>query len=770
MTKVEGTESIPAELRALVRTAMEVLGRQFAAHYGEEAHAELMRVRARMVKLRAASHARMVEELQTLQVAFEALTPGERMTLAHGYSLMMEVTNACENAYRTFRLKQRPITPVQPGGEVTWVITAHPTESRTKELLPLLGRLQDEFILRLERNGSGGEEQIASLLAIITRCPLAPSHTPQPEDEADYLFGVSLHHRNLAALTERRDFAEAFRLKSWVGGDKDGHPGVDEKTLRYSLNRSRGLLLEAVRHWLERWRDVARVHQSYHAEEVELLLGGLSSLTRVTDGDLDRVLSFRAAIEAHFRNLADHVAHVPYSRRLDNLFKMFPALVLRLELRESSDVLEELEASQTPRKFNLHRMFEELVKIGGDSVRSYADCLIISMTRDEHDLARAYRLLKKMKLHEALEVVPLFETLPALQASDRIMTAFCAANPAYVKRRLGSRNGRAQVMLGYSDSAKESGVAPSRFNITMAFTRIERALKKFGLKPLFFHGTGGSVARGGGTLDEQTSTWSRDMVRHFKATYQGEVVSKTFSNPTILTSQIEYVWKLQDPSRRRVESRPEEWATFADRVRGQYQRLVEDPEFLDIVKTATLYPYLHELRLGSRPAKRRALNGVKDLRAIPWVLCWTQARLLLPTWWGVGAAWAEMSAAERDHLRGLYRDGEGSFTTLIKQVRFTLAKVELSVFEHMVKQLSPKHLPRMTQFRDEYQAAVNATREITGERDLMAHRPLLAESLRLRSPLIHPLNVLQVVAIQRNEADLLRVTTTGIASGMLTTG
>jgi phosphoenolpyruvate carboxylase len=88
----------------------------------------------------------------------------------------------------------------------------------------------------------------------------------------------------------------------------------------------------------------------------------------------------------------------------------------------------------------------------------------------------------------------------------------------------------------------------------------------------------------------------------------------------------------------------------------------------------------------------------------------------------------------------------------------------------MVAQLAPAHLPRLTEFRNEYQAAVAATREITGERDLMAHRPLLAESLRLRSPLIHPLNVLQVVAIQRQEADLLRVTTTGIASGMLTTG
>ena len=766
----EQPETIPAELRALVRVAMEVLGKQFAAHYGAPAHAELMRVRERMVKLRSASHARMVEALDALHEQFEKLDPAERLVLAHGYSLMMEITNACENAYRTYRLKQRPPSSVKPGGRVTWVITAHPTESRAKELLPLLQRLQDELILHLERSGAGREEQIASLLAVITRCPLAPQHTPQPSDEADYLFGVSLHHRNLSALTEKREYAESFRLKSWVGGDKDGHPGVDEKTLLYSLNRSRGLLLAAVRHWLERWREVAAVHPSYRVAEVDLLLSGLGALGKIGAGDVDRVQNFRAAIDAHFRNLEDHVAHVPYSRRLENLFVMFPALVLPLELRESSDVLEELEASKTPRRFNLHRMFETLVKIGGKSVRSYADCLIISMTRDEHDLARAHRLLKKMKLADALEVVPLFETLPALQASDRIMTAFLGENPGYVRHRIDARGARAQIMLGYSDSAKESGVAPSRFNITMAFDRLERALRKFGLKPLFFHGTGGSVARGGGSLDEQTSTWSRDMVRHFKATYQGEVVSKTFAHPTILTSQIDHVWKLQDKARPRVESRPQEWAGFADLVRTAYQKLVEDPEFLDIVKTATLYPYLHELRLGSRPAKRKALSGVKDLRAIPWVLCWTQARLLLPTWWGVGTAWRDLDEPGREGLRGLYREGEGSFATLIKQVRFTMAKVELGVFEHMVSRLSPAHRPHLARFRDEYQAAVTAVRDITGERDLMAHRPLLAESLRLRSPLIHPLNVLQVIAIQRQEADLLRVTTTGIASGMLTTG
>ena len=106
----------------------------------------------------------------------------------------------------------------------------------------------------------------------------------------------------------------------------------------------------------------------------------------------------------------------------------------------------------------------------------------------------------------------------------------------------------------------------------------------------------------------------------------------------------------------------------------------------------------------------------------------------------------------------------------MKQVRFTLAKVEFSVFEHQVRALAPAHATRLTQFKAEYEAALRAVREITGEHDLMAHRPLLAESIRLRSPLIHPLNVLQVIGIERREADLLRVTTTGIAAGMLTTG
>ncbi|MGE0525727.1 MAG: phosphoenolpyruvate carboxylase, partial [Bdellovibrionales bacterium] len=273
------------ELRQLVRQTMEVLGQQYVLHFGRPIHKELMQVRSQMADLRHSPHHVQVQVLKRLRARFRKMTPEQRKVLAHGFSLMMEITNVCENAYRAHRLGQRSTKRPMGSGLITWVITAHPTESRSKILLPLLRRLQGELMSSLTQGWVSREESIRSLISVITRSPLAPQQRPRPEEEADYLFASCLHPDNVEALTERDDLSRLFRLKTWVGGDKDGHPGVDEKTLLYSLHRSRRHLLTVIENWLVDWRDTASVHPDYNSAGVDALLRSLHTLERLDPGD-----------------------------------------------------------------------------------------------------------------------------------------------------------------------------------------------------------------------------------------------------------------------------------------------------------------------------------------------------------------------------------------------------------------------------------------------------------------------------------------------------
>ena len=207
-------------------------------------------------------------------------------------------------------------------------------------------------------------------------------------------------------------------------------------------------------------------------------------------------------------------------------------------------------------------------------------------------------------------------------------------------------------------------------------------------------------------------------------------------------------------------------------VSARYQAKIREPEFLEIVSRATGYRYLSDLRLGSRPSKRGRVLSVQALRAIPWVLCWTQTRVLFPTWWGVGSAWQALSVAERAQLQGEWRT-DPLFGSFVKVLASTLARVELPVFQLYLEQsgLDPGIASRaIREFKRELGLAFAFVRSITGERELLWFKPWLSTSILLRAPMIHPLNLIQILTLQDRNPSLIRVSVTGIASGMLTTG
>ena len=184
---------------------------------------------------------------------------------------------------------------------------------------------------------------------------------------------------------------------------------------------------------------------------------------------------------------------------------------------------------------------------------------------------------------------------------------------------------------------------------------------------------------------------------------------------------------------------------------------------------STPYQYLDALKIGSRPSKRQTPGA--RLRAIPWVLCWTQTRALMPTWWGVGSSFEALSDKEKDELKALFQK-DNLISSYFKALGFTLRKVELSIFEMYLRQRHDrkKALEIVRRFEEEYEKALKCFHWVTGESELLWFRPWLSQSVYYRSSMIHPLNLAQLEALKRNDRELLRETVTGVACGMMTTG
>jgi phosphoenolpyruvate carboxylase len=326
-------------------------------------------------------------------------------------------------------------------------------------------------------------------------------------------------------------------------------------------------------------------------------------------------------------------------------------------------------------------------------------------------------------------------------------------------------------MVGYSDSSKENGVLPARLLIEGALFDIEEFLLKHKLTPVFFHGSGGSTGRGGGSVLEQISWLPQSALEIFKVTIQGEMVQRTFSNPAIMRSQVGKVIKGYELFKPKRPRHSKEVTLFSKHIQTAYRELVNDPTFHELTSKATPYDFLDLLKMGSRPTKR-ATPGNFSLRAIPWILCWTQTRLLLPIWWGTGSGWKNLSKEKKQKIKTGYKKSP-LLQTYVKNLGFTLAKVELGVWDFHLDNstLAAGEKARWKNLiTEEFKLSQKFFREISGETDFTWFRPWLGESIYFRSSMIHPLNVIQKLALERKDNGLLRETVTGIACGMLTTG
>ena len=782
---LSAVDATPLELRELVKWSVDVLGKVIQREAGERLFILIESMRSEMAALRDHSDSKTISALEKWMKRLQLLDKQDRLLVARAYTLMLELINVCENAYRSYRLvanvgeKPRP-SHFKPD-TVIYVLTAHPTEARSPESISVFHSVQRTLIARL-RGGNRGKpfemrlnDQLFHELELAWRVSIMRERAPKVRNEAEHIYSTLLEDSTLSGLLDSSSEIVPVYIRSWVGGDKDGHPGVDEKIMLESLSISRNYLIRYCKNRLSELRETLELLDAQRpllAMQTKLIRL-LSDFRSLRAGDGGRIIKLRENLIEFSALYGTEIGALhPSLKRLRQLLHVFPGLVVPLELRESSDVL--MADPTFGKKLAIDRMLSLLAKIsqGGDP-RWYARGFIVSMTSAIEHLQVAESKVSSALSGARIPIIPLFEQSEPLAHSSILITQMI--HDKKIGRDIRKFwNNTLEMMVGYSDSSKESGVFPSRLAIAEAMIRLDRLCKKEGVTPLFFQGSGGSIDRGGGSVQDQTAWWPHSALRNYKVTIQGEMVERSFSTPEIMRGQIERIVESVGASLARTTRAPQApiLKLFSEKISSSYREMVENAGFLEIVESATPYPDLSALKIGSRPTRRKSKLSVKGLRAIPWVLCWTQTRVLFQTWWGVGTAWNGLKTQARRELKAAFKT-EPVFASYIRALGFTLAKVQLPVWKIYLNEsgldqkLATEYYKR---FKKEYEGALELVAWISGSSNPLWFRPWLGASIRLRSPMIHPLNLLQVIAIQEKDAKLLRCTVTGIASGMLTTG
>ena len=385
-----------------------------------------------------------------------------------------------------------------------------------------------------------------------------------------------------------------------------------------------------------------------------------------------------------------------------------------------------------------------------------------------------------------LDVAPLFETVDDLDRGPDAVREL-AADSTYAAH-VAARGSRQIVMLGYSDSNKDGGIAASRVALDRAQERLVAAAGEVDLQLTLFHGRGGSISRGGskpraGILAAPPGA----LGGHARATEQGEIIGSKFGLRGIASRTLEVTLGAllertagPDPARSATEAERAIARTLSDASRARYREFVHDePDFPALFTGMTPIDVIERLQIGSRPARRRAMRGVRDLRAIPWVFAWMQCRAVLPGWFGVGSG---LQAAIRDHgvdaVRAAAR-GWPFLGTFLSEVEMVLAKGDLDIaarYAELAGDVGARLFPRLV---EEHERTVAAILEVAEADELLAGDETLRRSIRLRNPYVDPISFVQVDLLQRwreggrEDPELERVliqTVRGIARGLRNTG
>jgi phosphoenolpyruvate carboxylase len=729
--------------------------------------------------------------------------------------------------------------------EVHPVFTAHPTEARRRAVVTAIRRVGEQ-LERLDdpRSPSSdrreSERRLLEEIDILWRTGQLRSTQLRPLDEVravSAVFDETLFravpdiYRSLDHALDRREsgtrpaLAPAFlRFGSWVGGDRDGNPSVTARVTAETIEVQAEHILLALEN------AATRIGRSLTADAVTTpanapLRRRLAAIRRVDAerlGELEkrspselhrqfllhvaeRLRGTRTRAEDAYRNanellrdlrlLQSSLASAGARRiafgEVQHLVwqaETFGLHLAELEVRQHSAVvaaaLSEIRAGgrlspatqEAAETFRTMAVLQE--RFGVDACRRF----IVSFTRHAIDIGNVLELAERATggRPPVLDVVPLFETVADLRNATSVLDEMLEL-PA-VRRRLAQTGRRLEVMLGYSDSAKEVGPTSASLALYDAQAALAGWAAARRVSLTIFHGRGGALGRGGGPANRAVRAQAPGSVAgRFKVTEQGEVIFARYSNPAIARRHLEQVTSaVLEASTRPVQQRAEraarrfrEIATAVDAAaRAAYRRLIEAPGFEEWFPLVSPIEELGRMRIGSRPARRAGGRSLEDLRAIPWVFAWSQMRLNLPGWYGLGSG---LAAARLSDLERAYAEWP-LFNVLIDNAEMSLAKTDRLI---AARYLALGGRPDLTELvLSEYDATKQAVLAVTGHRRLLEDRRVLSWAIELRNPYVDALSHLQLRALRdlrrgkggTRAERLLLLTVNGVAAGLQNTG
>jgi phosphoenolpyruvate carboxylase len=612
-------------------------------------------------------------------------------------------------------------------------------------------------------------------------------------------------------------------LRGSLARDRRALPEVYDRYIRLNANEPYRLKLSYVRGRLESTR--ARIHErtphttgrdylgsaEYVADLAVLdrsLRGHLGD--RIADGTLARTLRAATAFGLHLAELdiREHSAkhHAALGAIYDALGELDRPYLELTRAERTALLARELDQGRplVRRHYGLPdeatdvlAIFDMLHEVQHQYGQEVCSTYIVSMCQGVDDLLavtvlarEAYMVELRSNPRSSVDLVPLFETVEELSQAGVLLDELLSV-PGY-RQQVRNRGDLQEIMLGYSDSNKLAGITTSQWEIQRAQRQLRDVAAKHGVRLRLFHGRGGSVGRGGGPAGEAVmATPSGTVAGTMKLTEQGETISDKYSLPALAHDNLEILLSatleatlMHTSSRLSTDTLArfdEAMTCVSNGARAAYRALVDDPGLPDFFSAATPVDELGRLNVGSRPSKRPGSSAptLDDLRAIPWVFGWTQTRMVVPGWYGLGSGLRTARSAGYGPVLDEMQQW-AFFANLLGNVEMTLAKTDLRIAEFYVCNLVEPGLQHLfDDIRAEHDVTVREVLHLLGTTTLLARHPVLRHTLSVRAGYLEPLHHLQVelLAQRRKVADpdpdlnrALLMTVNGIAAGLRNTG